>query len=121
MAPMAYGSSQARSWIRAAAVTYTTYSSRQRQGLNPHPHGYQSGSLPLSHNGNSYFVDLNISEQVPRSWDDVSNFRVHVCFGSFLVGEEAFTFWTHFSPIPLLPMEKSAHVIPNRQEFVSVF
>ena len=23
-----------------------------RPGMNPHPHGYQLGSLPLSHNGN---------------------------------------------------------------------
>ena len=30
------------------------------QGSNPHPHGYWLGSLPLSHNGNSKLLSLNV-------------------------------------------------------------
>ena len=46
-------------------------SSWQHQILNPlnlHPHGYYSGSLPLSHNGNSpfSFIFANIFLHVPR-------------------------------------------------------
>ena len=56
--PVAYGSSQARGRIRAA--TYTTahvntgsLTHWSRPGIEPHPHGYQQCSLPLSHSGNS--------------------------------------------------------------------
>ena len=75
-APMAYGVSPARGWIWAAAAglqhsqsntqskpcPQTTpqltamldpQSTKKGQGSNPHPHGYQQGSLPLGHNGNS--------------------------------------------------------------------
>ena len=74
--PMAYGSSQARGWIGAVAASLHPSHSNSRpelqlrptpqltanpdpqpteqtQGSNPHPHGCQSGSFPLSHNGNS--------------------------------------------------------------------
>ena len=34
------------------------YPTEQGQGLNPHPHGYLSDSIPLRHNGNSSFVIL---------------------------------------------------------------
>ena len=75
--PLAYGSSQARGPIGDTAVclhyshsnagsevhlqpTPTAYSNhrilnslRRGQGLNLHPHGYQLGSFPLSHNRNS--------------------------------------------------------------------
>ena len=32
----------------------------QDQGSNPHPRGYQPGSSPLSHNGNSASTCLNV-------------------------------------------------------------
>ena len=73
---VAYGSSQARGWIRAtAAVLYHSHNNtryepcllptpeltatpnprptEQGQGLNPHPHGYQWYLFSLCHNGNS--------------------------------------------------------------------
>ena len=74
-APTAYGSSQAGGQIGAAAAgschshsnvgpephlqptpqltaVPDSYPTEWGQVLNPHPHGYQSGSLPPSHNGN---------------------------------------------------------------------
>ena len=70
--PVAYGSSQTRGRIGAAAASHSNARSNpclqptpqlmanldpQRtergQGSNLHPHGYQLGSLLLSHNGNS--------------------------------------------------------------------
>ena len=36
-----------------ATATLDPSSTEQGQGSNPRPHGYQQGSLPLSHNGNS--------------------------------------------------------------------
>ena len=67
--PRAYGSSQARGWITAAAAATATqnlshvcnlhHSSQQRQGSNPHPQGFTSQVLnSLSHSGNSSFVFL---------------------------------------------------------------
>ena len=47
-------------WVRATSATYTIahgmlepYSTEQGQGSNPHLRGCESGSLLLSHNGNS--------------------------------------------------------------------
>ena len=74
--PTAFGSSQARDWIGALAAslhhshsnvgfgpslqpapqlttTLDPSSTEWGQGSNPSPHGYLSGSLPLSHDGNS--------------------------------------------------------------------
>ena len=72
----AYGSSKDRDRIRAIAsatqdgvslgcklhprltpqlmATPDPQPTERGQGSNPHPYGYQSGSLPLSHNGNSH-------------------------------------------------------------------
>ena len=73
----AYGSSQPRRWIRAAAVGLHHSNSgselplwpipqltamldpqptERGRGSNLHPHGYQLNSFPLRHNGNSPFV-----------------------------------------------------------------
>ena len=72
--PAAYGSSQARVRIEAAAASLCHSHSNaipklhlrpipqlmampeRGQGSNLRPHGYKSGSLPLSHNGNSQFL-----------------------------------------------------------------
>ena len=74
-APMAYGSSQARGWIRTTATSLyhshsnegskphlwpqltaplDLWSTERGQGSNPCPHGCKLGSFPLSHNGNSH-------------------------------------------------------------------
>ena len=50
------------------SATYTTaymatldpQSTEQDQGLNPHPHGYWSGSSLLHHDGNSLVHNLNV-------------------------------------------------------------
>ena len=42
----------------ASHVCDLYHSSEQRQGLNPHPHEYQSGSLPVSHEGNSHYASF---------------------------------------------------------------
>ena len=76
--PSAYGSSQARGWTGAAAVglhyspsnamasephlqpapqlsaTPDPQPTEQVQGSTPYPHGYESGLLLLSHDGNSF-------------------------------------------------------------------
>ena len=75
-APGAYGGSQARGQIGAAAASHShsntgskprlqptplfmatpdPSSTEQGQGSNPPPQGYWSGSLPLSHNGTPHF------------------------------------------------------------------
>ena len=90
--PTAYGGSQARGGIRAAAsslrhslsktrtelhlqsATYTAAHSNAGsltiewgQGSNPHPHGHQPGSLLLSHNGNS---EVYIFKENGNIWID---------------------------------------------------
>ena len=77
-APAAYVGSQAKglNWsfscwsapqsqqrrIQTTSSTYTTAHrnagslTQARPGIKPHPHEYQSASLPLSHNGNSYMI-----------------------------------------------------------------
>ena len=57
--PLAYRGSQARGLIRATAAGQHHSHSRslpiyRGQGSNPQPHGSQSDSFPLRHNGNSY-------------------------------------------------------------------
>ena len=94
-APMAYGSSQARGRIGAAAASL--HHSHSDTGSKPHlwptsqlmvtlilnplsearfPHGYLLGSLPLSHNENSIFMT---SESPSQHW--------HVCTGWFILLE----------------------------------
>ena len=56
--PVARGSSQARGPITAVAAGLRhsnagSLTHERGQGSNPCPHGYHSGSLPLSHSGNS--------------------------------------------------------------------
>ena len=80
-APVAYGSSQVRDEIGAAAdglshshsslgpephlrptppltATSVPLPAEQDQGSNPHPGGYRRGSLPLNQNGNSKYMDI---------------------------------------------------------------
>jgi len=86
----AYGGSQARVKLELQPLAYTTaaatrdpsyicdlhHSSWQRwilnplseaKGLNPHPHGYQKGSLPLSHDGNSGSLLLILWGYIPTN------------------------------------------------------
>ena len=80
--PTAYRGSQARSQMGAAALSLLhSHNTRSKphlrptpeltetpdrkptergQGWNPHPHGYESGSLILCHNGNSYFSTYKV-------------------------------------------------------------
>ena len=83
-APMTYGSFQARGQIGAIAAGLRQSNSRSElclwptpqltamldpqptgwgQGLNPHPHGYQSGLFLLNHSGNS-LMSLDITKRL---------------------------------------------------------
>ena len=84
VAPKAYGSFQARGQIGAAAARHSHTGCKpltampdpelteRGQESNLHPHGYQSVSFPLRHNGNSSPLPLRIdfselSEMLPPS------------------------------------------------------
>ena len=58
----AFGGSQARGGIGAAAAglhcSHSHMGSLTHKGSNPRLHGYQLGSLPLSHKRNSYFTTI---------------------------------------------------------------